>query len=438
MICSDSQFNEVPNRALMSLSFGVTRLTLTRNRFESGNLGPYNFSGIATGMEELVLQECGLTKLQPGVFQSMSRLIYLDLSMNHLRKLYSRQFSMLPVLEVLVLSGNRQLKIDSDTFRGAVASELALDECGLDYLPDDPTAFPNGLRRLYIQDNRLQTIPKQLEPIFVNLEDVRMRGNRWHCDARIQWLIEVFHQRRDAFSDDPVCESPVEMLGRRFSSISATDPEMAKEVGMPQLPPRSISPYGDYDLPYDTVELQTYFPASTVTPEQQSSTIISLNEEIKEEKVPWSIEYPTSHDEMRAREYEAAYEERASKQPIASNTKDEKEDSFSEDYDDGMPSWQEFRGGGGGFDDYGSEEAFNEGDMEDIFEEPKTTKSSRPSLISTRTNHESALTGLTRVRSGIASTGASSGSVSTYFNEMKSSFTPFSTSLLLLLLSFSI
>ncbi|OWF50124.1 carboxypeptidase N subunit 2-like [Mizuhopecten yessoensis] len=160
----------------------------------------------------------------------------LYLSSNSITGIEENAFaSLAPQLERLVLSKNPLRSIPLHVFDGLYRLiYLNLSTCSLTKLEDLQFQSLQSLRSLDLSINSLQYIPKTAVSKFINLQELGLYGNEWHCDCHIRplwnWL-KGFVQgillcpigataAKYSNCKTPMCESPTNVKNLAVSSLS--------------------------------------------------------------------------------------------------------------------------------------------------------------------------------------------------------------------------
>lgn len=108
----------------------------------------HTFSGL-TGLIRLHLDHNRIEFIHPDAFSGMTSLRLLHLEANHLQKLHPATFSTFSLLHRFPMS---------------------------------------SLKHLYLSDNLLRTLPRNMLENMPQLENLFLYGNPWSCDCRMSWL----------------------------------------------------------------------------------------------------------------------------------------------------------------------------------------------------------------------------------------------------------
>ncbi|KAM9327165.1 leucine-rich glioma-inactivated protein 1 isoform 2-T2 [Gastrophryne carolinensis] len=103
------------------------------------------------------------------------------------------------------------------------------DVISLSFVRSEFTEIPEGsflhipsLQLLSLANNNLQTLPKDVFKGLDSLTNVDLRGNAFHCDCKLKWLVEWL-DKTNATVEQIYCESPPEYKGRKINSLSSKD-----------------------------------------------------------------------------------------------------------------------------------------------------------------------------------------------------------------------
>lgn len=91
--------------------------------------------------------------------------------------------------------------------------------CSFSNLMELP-GFPSDTTELFVQDNKLTSVPPGLFDRLVGLEKVSLADNPFHCDCRIQYLRNWLLRNKAIVSKEPTCTSPVSVAHRAISDLN--------------------------------------------------------------------------------------------------------------------------------------------------------------------------------------------------------------------------
>jgi Leucine-rich repeat (LRR) protein len=223
----------------------------------------------------LMLRKNSLRRLQSGVFKQLRMLRHLDLSSNRIDTLADGAFRGLERIEDLNMDDNELASLEAKAFnvttprlvtlsvrsnrlrtadlRGLLEVlddlrqlDLSANRISLvippsgDRLPFDDAETMGlgqpqrhrGLTQLSLADNVLETLDEDVVEALRQNGDGAMRvdGNPWMCDCRIQWLVGLLsgEDRRHAFvtvdsADKVLCKSPSYIGDRKLQSLTTDD-----------------------------------------------------------------------------------------------------------------------------------------------------------------------------------------------------------------------
>nr|XP_014343141.1 PREDICTED: leucine-rich repeat-containing protein 52-like [Latimeria chalumnae] len=132
-------------------------------------------------LSELVHLDCrnnSLMEVHREMFLNLQKLVYLDLSHNSLSKIEPKAFESLTALLVLKMGNNQQL------------TEV------------DKTAFSSNVKliELDLSGGSLSLLNVSVLNALTSLKSVRLAGNLWRCNCRLQKLSEKMRANIEVFS----------------------------------------------------------------------------------------------------------------------------------------------------------------------------------------------------------------------------------------------
>ncbi|XP_069831545.1 immunoglobulin superfamily member 10 [Dendropsophus ebraccatus] len=219
---------------------------------------------IQTDVERINLGYNSLSKLTEGDFTGLKKLELLMLHSNEIQTIHENAFQDLSSLQVLKMSYNKVKTLHKNTFRGLKSMvRLHMDHNKLEFL--SPELFygltalklvhfegnelrqlhtdtfvtlrfiqifkTSSIKHIYLSDNQLSSLPKDMFLYLNELEGLYLHGNPWSCDCSLQWLPELGQQSRDLIkckrdrsgTQCPLCSSPRKNQGKSLNEISSQD-----------------------------------------------------------------------------------------------------------------------------------------------------------------------------------------------------------------------
>lgn len=188
----------------------------------------------------IVLRENNIQELPENIFNNCSNLRILDISENKFTSLPQNIFNPVPNLNELYVTNNQILFLQDNLFaNNANIAMLQVDNNRLSHLNNSTLQPMINLRILTVNNNNLQNISFQLEHLLSLLDisgnnittvetdlfrgilglEIYLDYNPWHCDCRINKLLEIFSAQNIRIMDDPKCETPPELKQTSWSSL---------------------------------------------------------------------------------------------------------------------------------------------------------------------------------------------------------------------------
>ncbi|XP_052421472.1 matrix-remodeling-associated protein 5 [Carassius gibelio] len=268
-------------RALLTVPTGISRQVQRINfGFNTINhITDVSFAGLRK-LELLMMHSNNVQKIPEAAFQDLVSLQVLKMSYNKLRVITSHTFSGLTALVRLHLDHNRIEFIHPDAFSGLTSLRLLhLEANHLQKL--HPATFStfsllqlfpvSTLKHLYLSENLLSTLPRNMLENIPQLENLFLYGNPWSCDCRMSWLQDwsaknpgVMKCKKDrSFASGqlcPLCASPKHLKGQDIlnlkeficsgPAISSPGKNVSQEENMSELLPidRIKPPFGNVSL----------------------------------------------------------------------------------------------------------------------------------------------------------------------------------------------
>ncbi|KAJ6657291.1 hypothetical protein lerEdw1_002658 [Lerista edwardsae] len=185
-------------------------------------LSAETFHGLVR-LHALHLYKCGLSSLPNGLFSGLHNLQYLYLQDNHIDYLHEDLFVDLVNLSHLFLHGNKLWSLHQNTFRGLVnLDRLLLHQNQLQSIHRRAFHDLRRLTLLFLFNNSLSELPGESLAHLGALEYLRLNGNPWNCDCRLQSLWEWLRRFRGS-SSSVICEFPEHIQGKDLKELHAEE-----------------------------------------------------------------------------------------------------------------------------------------------------------------------------------------------------------------------
>ncbi|XP_072307480.1 matrix-remodeling-associated protein 5 [Eucyclogobius newberryi] len=230
--CTFRSLPFVPN----NINHNVERINLGFNSIS--RLSEKSFSGL-TKLELLLIHGNDLNSLPDGAFKDLSALQMLKLSYNKLLEVNRHTFLGLWLLARLHLDHNSLESLDPDTFHGLTHLRfLQLEGNRIKQIhPSTFTTFTivdsfhlSTLKHLYLSNNSLSVIPKEMLETMPQLENLFLNGNPLVCDCNMKWIHkwvqhfpDVLKCKNDRASPGgqlcPICTSPRNLHKKSLQAV---------------------------------------------------------------------------------------------------------------------------------------------------------------------------------------------------------------------------
>ncbi|MEE6501038.1 hypothetical protein FKM82_004042 [Ascaphus truei] len=219
---------------------------------------------IQAGVERINLGYNSLSKLLENDFGGLKNLELLMLHSNEIQTIHESAFNDLSSLQVLKMSYNKVKTVHKNTFHGLKNMvRLHIDHNKLEFLNPEsfygltslklihlegnmlsqlhPDTFvtlryiqifkTSSIKQIYLSDNQLSSLSKEMFSYMTELEGIYLHGNPWSCDCNLQWLTEWAQQSRDMIKckrdrsypngqQCPVCVNPKNNKGKSLAEIA--------------------------------------------------------------------------------------------------------------------------------------------------------------------------------------------------------------------------
>ncbi|KAM4693064.1 immunoglobulin superfamily member 10-like [Discoglossus pictus] len=213
----------------------VKRINLGYNSLS--NLEENDFSGLKE-LELLMLHSNEIQSIHENAFNDLSSLQVLKMSYNKVKTLHKNTFHGLKSMVRLHMDHNKLEFMYPESFYGLTSLKLVhLEGNMLTQLHTDTFVTlryiqifkTSTIKHIYLSDNHLSSLPKDMFLYMTELEGIYLHGNPWSCDCHLQWLTEETQQSRDTIKckrdrtgvQCPVCASPRKNMGKSLNEISS-------------------------------------------------------------------------------------------------------------------------------------------------------------------------------------------------------------------------
>ncbi|XP_061529053.1 leucine-rich repeat LGI family member 3 isoform X2 [Phycodurus eques] len=151
------------------------------------------------GIISLTIVNAAFTTIPEGAFSHLHLLQFLLLNSNTFSTISDDAFAGLSHLQYLFIENNEVQTLSKYAFRGL-----------------------KSLTHLSLSNNNQQQLPRDLFKHLDLLTDLDLRGNSFHCDCKIKWLVDWIEKSNT--SVPPIyCASPFEFQGRRIHDLVPRD-----------------------------------------------------------------------------------------------------------------------------------------------------------------------------------------------------------------------
>uniref|UniRef100_A0A8C3W2P0 Matrix remodeling associated 5 n=1 Tax=Catagonus wagneri TaxID=51154 RepID=A0A8C3W2P0_9CETA len=208
-------FNSIQALSETSLA-GLTKLELLMIHGNEIHSVPDGALSDLTSLQVFKFSYNKLRVLTAQTLQGLWSLVRLHLDHNQIEFIHPHAFRGLTSLRLLHLEGNLLRQLHADTF----STFAWLDLFRL-----------STLRHLYLAENRLQTLPRELLQGMPLLENLYLQGNPWACDCDMRWFLDwdakakgILKCKKDKAYEGgqlcATCASPKKLHGREIQKLT--------------------------------------------------------------------------------------------------------------------------------------------------------------------------------------------------------------------------
>ncbi|XP_034973298.2 leucine-rich glioma-inactivated protein 1 isoform X1 [Zootoca vivipara] len=146
-------------------------------------------------------------------------LFSLSLIRSGFTEILAGSFQQVPSLQLLLITYNSLELIGDDAFVGLIHLEyLFIEQNRLEAISKNAFRGLKNLLYLNLANNNLQTLPRNLFQGLDALTSVDLRGNAFHCDCKLKWLVEWLGET-NAQVEPMECRSPPELNRTKISEL---------------------------------------------------------------------------------------------------------------------------------------------------------------------------------------------------------------------------
>ncbi|KAL4711275.1 hypothetical protein ACJJTC_019116 [Scirpophaga incertulas] len=238
-----------------SFMHSLRHLDLTRNPLKIIDQVAMAALSELTFLKDLKMSGCGLEDLPIGMFRTLRRLEYLDMSDNYLTTLPSAlsepanlkmlNLSRNPITSLsdkmpLSLSKLKELHLCNTKVEVIKSGELGslkslevlylcnnrrlieISEDALTWLDDDENKMWPPITEVHLHNNNLTAINSAILFRWDLLTDITAEGNHYVCDCHAQWMVDVLvplYTRLNRSVNGLICSRPPELRGLSFALL---------------------------------------------------------------------------------------------------------------------------------------------------------------------------------------------------------------------------
>ncbi|XP_038674228.1 matrix-remodeling-associated protein 5-like [Scyliorhinus canicula] len=303
--CTFRSLTAVPTR----IPKEVERINFGFNNIQT--VSKISFHGLQR-LELLMLHGNEIQRLPDGAFEDLQSLQVLKMSYNKLSVVTRQIFQGLVNLLRLHIDHNKIEFIQPGAFHGLTSLKLVHLEGNLlqQIHPSTFVTFSflqhfklSSVKHLYLSDNLIRTLPREMLHSMSQLESIYLHGNPWSCDCRLKWLLGwereaagVVKCKKDRTYPGgrqcSLCSEPKQFTKKELFKLDSNDLSCTKPTIVSPLKKSNISEWEDtededalhqnYQKPFGSMTLN-------VTDQQGNHNhfVCHLNRRRNDTKIQW-------------------------------------------------------------------------------------------------------------------------------------------------------
>ncbi|XP_046348839.1 leucine-rich repeat-containing protein 4C-like [Haliotis rufescens] len=227
----------------------LTKLHISKNRISKISRKDFPKN---SALSVLSLSSNMIKTIKPGTFSQSKFLTELSLSGNKIANLQTGVFAELGEIQTLSLNNNKITRIQKGSLSGLttltklemafivdietnVEGNIFADMPNLQFLDlqlspaisaqvlgsDDMMSSLSNVTHINLMDNELTSLNPNLRTYLRSVQQIKIAGNKWHCDKRLQWLSAWMKSHKKLFfmGRNVECHTPSSLKGLPLSIL---------------------------------------------------------------------------------------------------------------------------------------------------------------------------------------------------------------------------